>query len=419
MRNNVKVTFQLFKSKSNALKQNPLYMKLFFQGKGVRIATGHFVFARDWDKKKRKVKGSTDQSHAVNESLNSLRAQVIMVTNKLVLDGIPFNVHTIKDRLSGKEYKNITLLKGCDLYLDMMKSLPSEYAKPTIIKYTNTKLRLSEFMIAKYSRHDLFLYELNLEFIRGFEIFLKQQFENSQTTCYKHYQRFTRMIRYCQQKGYLQKYPFDDYRIKLPKKEVQFLTIEEIKKIENQHFGIERLEVVKDLFIFSCYSGLAFMEVSNLTEDNLYIGNDGEVWLKMIRQKTKKEFKVPLLPQALKIIDKYRDHPLSKKRKKLLPIPSNQRFNAYIQEVGDICGIKKKLHHHLARKSFSVSICLSNDIPISTLSRLLGHASVAVTLQAYASITDEKISEDFKELRQRLVIRNRVTKKKTRSKDEL
>lgn len=412
MRNNVKISFQLFKSKSNSQKQNPLYMKLFFQGKGTRISTGHFIFARDWDKKKKKVKGSADQVHAINESLNSLRAQVTMIVNKLVLDGIPFNIHTIRDRLSGKEHKNITLLQGCDIYINMMKGLPLEYAKPTLIKYTNTKLRLSEFMKSKYTRVDLFLYELNLDFIRDFEIFLKQKFSNSQTTCYKHYQRFTRMIRYCQQKGYLQKYPFDDYKIKLPKKEVQFLTIEEINKIENQHFEIERLEIVKDLFIFSCYSGLAFMEVSNLTEDNLYIGNDGEVWLKMVRQKTKKEFKVPLLPKALKIIEKYKDHPLSIRRRRLLPIPSNQRFNGYIQEIGDICGIKKKLHHHLARKSFSVSIALANNVPIESLSRMLGHASVAVTLQAYASITDEKISEDFRDLRKRLAVRNKSINKR-------
>lgn len=412
MRNNVKISYQLFLSKTNPLRQNPLYMKLYFNKKGTRISTGHYIHARDWDKKKKKVRGSTDEAHAINESLNSLRAQVIMVVNKLVLDGIPFNVHTIKDKLSGKEHKNITLLRACDLYLEMMKALPLEYAKPTLIKYTNTKLRLSEFMKAKYNRVDLFLYELDVDFIRGFELFLKQKFTNSQTTCYKHFQRATRMIKYAMQKGYLQKYPFDDYKIKLPKKDVQFLTIEEINKIENTHFEIERLEITKDLFIFSCYSGLAFMEVSNLTEDNLYIGNDGEVWLKMVRQKTKKEFKVPLLPKALKIIEKYRDHPLSIKRRRLLPIPSNQRFNGYIQEVGNICGIKKKLHHHLARKSFSVSIALANNVPIESLSRMLGHASVAVTLQAYASITDEKISEDFKDLRKRLVIRNRAMNKK-------
>jgi len=326
-------------------------------------------------------------------------------------------VHTIKDRLSGKEHKNITLIQASDIYIQMMKGLPLEYVKPTLIKYTNTKLRLTEFMKFKYNRTDLFLYELDVDFIRDFELFLKQKFTNSQTTCYKHYQRFTRMIRYAMQKGFLQKYPFDDYKIKLPKKEVEFLTIEEINKIENKHFEIERLEIVRDLFIFSCYSGLAFVEVSNLTEDNLYIGNDGEVWLKMVRQKTKKEFKVPLLPKALKIIEKYRDHPLSHRRRKLLPIPSNQRFNAYIQEVGDLCGIKKKLHHHLARKSFSVSIALANNVPIESLSRMLGHASVAVTLQAYASITDEKISEDFMQLRKRLLIRNRVMKTKKKGND--
>jgi integrase len=412
MRNNVKVSFWLIKSKKNPNRQHPLYMKIFFQGKGIKVSTGHYVATPLWDKKKKKVKGSTHEAHAINESLASLRAQVIMVVNKLVLTGQPFNVHVIKDRLSGKENKNITLLHACDNYLNMMKSLTSEYSKPTIIKYANTKLRLSEYMRSKYSRSDLYLYELDFEFIKDWEIFLKTKFNNSQVTCYKHFQRFTRIIRVSMQKGYLQKYPFDDYTIKLPRKEVQFLTTEEINKIDNLPLEIERLAVVRDMFIFSCYTGLAFMEASNLTKENLYIGNDGELWLRMVRQKTKKEFKLPLLPQAIKIIEKYRDHPISVRKNRLLPIGSNQKFNAYLQEIGDLCGIKRKLHHHLARKSFSVSIALANNVPVETLSRMLGHSSINVTLNAYASITDDKISEDFRNLKKNLAARNRVRKKK-------
>ncbi len=205
MRNNIKIQFHLLKSRVNSHKQSPIYMKLFFHGKSSRISAGHYIHAQDWDKKKKKIKGNSDQAHAINESLNSLRAQVTMIVNKLVLDGVPFNVHTIIDKLSGKELKNITVPQACDNYLQMMKGLPLEYAKPTLIKYTNTKLRLNEFMKAKYGRVDLFLYELNIDFIREFEVFLKQKFSNSQTTCYKHYQRFTRMIRYAMQKGFLQK----------------------------------------------------------------------------------------------------------------------------------------------------------------------------------------------------------------------
>lgn len=412
MRNNVKVSFWLLKSIRNPQKQNPLYMKIFFQGKGIKISTGHYINSILWDKKKKRVKGSDFEAQAINESLSSLRAQVIMTVNKLILEDQPFNVYKIKERIAGKENKSITLLSACDMYLEMMRSLPNEYAKPTIIKYSNTKLRLSEYTETKYRRNDILLYELDFNFIQGFEIFLKTQFNNSQVTCYKHYQRFTRIIRVSMQKGYLQKYPFDDYKIKLPRKEVKFLTIEEIAKIENLNLEIERLAIVRDLFIFSCYTGLAFTEASNLTAQNIYRGNDNELWLSSLRQKTKKDFKVPLLPQAIKIIEKYRNHPISVRRKKLLPIPSNQKFNAYLQEIGDLCGIKKKLHHHLARKSFSVSIALANNVPVETLSRVLGHSSINVTLNAYASITDQKISEDFKSLRQRLVIRNRKPRKK-------
>ena len=273
MRNNVKISFWLLKSKSNQIKQSPIYMKVFFQGKGIKISTGHYISNILWDKKKKKVKGSTDEAQAIYESLAALRAQTIIVVNKLVLDGVPFNVHTIKDRLSGKEAKSISVLQACDNYLNMMKQLGSNhYAKPTIIKYSNTKLRLTEYMKQKYGRTDLFLYELNYDFIKEFEIFLKTQFSNSQVTCYKHYQRFTRIIRVAMQKGYLQKYPFDEYSIKLSRKEVQFLTISEINKIENHKFDIERLVIIRDMFIFSCYTGLAFMEASNLTQSNIAVG---------------------------------------------------------------------------------------------------------------------------------------------------
>ncbi len=208
MRNNVKVSFWLIKSKKNANRKHPLYMKIFFQGKGVKMSTGHAVAAQLWDKKKKKVKGSTLEAHAVNESMASLRAQVIMIVNKFLLTGQQFNAEMIKDRLSGKEIKNITLLQACDLYLDMMRTLKAEYSKPTIIKYTNTKQRLSEYMRSQYGRNDVYLYELDYNFIRNFEIFLKTEFNNSQVTCYKHYQRFTRIIRVMMQKGYLQQYPF-------------------------------------------------------------------------------------------------------------------------------------------------------------------------------------------------------------------
>src|SRR5690606_26878241 len=117
--------------------------------------------------------------------------------------------------------------------------------------------------------------------------------------------------------------------------------------------------------------------------------------------------KLPLLPQAIRIINAYKNHPIAVRKCKLLPIPSNQKFNAYLQEIGDLCGIQKKLHHHLARKPFSVSIALANNVPVETLSRMLGHSSINVTLNAYASITDQKISEDFQKLRNRLAVRAR------------
>lgn len=377
-------------------------MSIYFKGKGIKISTGHYIKHDLWDKKKKLLKSKTEGATAINDSLNALKTQVILTVNKLVVEGVPFSVFTVRDRLNAKEHKTVTALQACDMYLESIKELKQEYSKPTVIKYTNTKLRVGEFIKQKYGRHDMFLYELDYDFIADFETFLKTNYNNGQTTCYKHYQRFTRIIRVALQKGHLHKYPFTGYSIKLPKKTVEYLTMEEIQRIQNTTFGVERLEIVKDLFIFSCYCGLAYMEVANLTAENLYTGNDNETWLRMVRQKTKKEFRIPLLPEALKIIHKYKNHRLSKARNKLLPVPSNQKLNAYLAEIQDIVGITKKLHFHLARKSFSVSVILGNSLPIETLSHLLGHSSIKVTIDAYSGITDSKISRDFKELRKKL-----------------
>lgn len=402
MRNNVKVSFWLFRSKANNTKESPIYMSIYFRGKGIKISTGHYVKPDLWDKKKKLLKSKTDGATAINDSLNALRTQVILAVNKLVVEGVPFSVFTIRDRLNAKEHKTVTVLQACDMYLESMKELKQEYSKPTVIKYTNTKLRVGEFIRSKYGRHDMYLYELDYDFIADFENFLKTHYQNGQTTCYKHYQRFTRIIRVALQKGHLHKYPFTGYSIKLPKKPVEYLTMEEIQRIQNASFNVERLEIVKDLFVFSCYCGLAYMEVANLTATNLYAGNDGETWIRMVRQKTGKEFRIPLLPEAVKIINKYKNHRVAKARNRLLPVPSNQKLNAYLAEIQDIVGITKKLHFHLARKSFSVSVILGNSLPIETLSHLLGHSSIKVTIDAYSGISDSKISNDFKELRKKL-----------------
>ncbi|MDI9553492.1 MAG: site-specific integrase [Bacteroidota bacterium] len=405
MLTNIKITFWISRTKKNSKNLVPVYLRVAHNYENFNRATGIRIPAADWDKKAMRIRGATQEALTANATLNSLKVKVLQINNQLNVSGKPYNIHTIQKILDGKEISQLTVLKIYDEQLAEMKKLKGkDYTAATIIKYANTHLRLKQYMKFKYRRSDMFLYELNYQFISGFEAFLKQKFNNSTTTCYKHYQRFTRVIHKAMHKGYIEKYPFENYKIKLPKKRIQYLTQEEIDRIDQCDFNVERLNIIRDVFIFACYTGLAYAEVEALTPDNITKGMDGELWLNIYRKKTKKEYQVPLLPRALEILEKYKNHPQCLKRGKCLPVPSNVKFNAYLKEIGDIAGIPKSkpLVTHLARKTFASTVALSNGMNIGVLSKILGHNSIKVTIDSYGAIIDELMLRNVKDLKEKL-----------------
>jgi len=405
MLTNIKITFWINRTKKNSKNLVPVYLRVAHNYENFNRATGIRIPAADWDKKAMRIRGATQEALTANATLNSLKVKVLQIINQLNVSGKPYNIHTIQKILDGKEISQLTVLKIYDEQLAEMKKLKGkDYTAATIIKYANTHLRLKQYMKFKYRRSDMFLYELNYQFISGFEAFLKQKFNNSTTTCYKHYQRFTRVIHKAMHKGYIEKYPFENYKIKLPKKRIQYLTQEEIDRIDQCDFNVERLNIIRDVFIFACYTGLAYAEVEALTPDNITKGMDGELWLNIYRKKTKKEYQVPLLPRALEILEKYKNHPQCLKKGKCLPVPSNVKFNAYLKEIGDIAGIPKSkpLVTHLARKTFASTVALSNGMNIGVLSKILGHNSIKVTIDSYGAIIDELMLRNVKDLKEKL-----------------
>jgi len=320
-----------------------------------------------------------------------------------LLSGEPFNPFTLKDRLVNGLTRAVTFDDVMNEYLEKMKSLKGKsYAQPTIIKYKNSQLRVSQYVKKRYKRNHIYLYELDYDFIDGFETFLKVEFNNSNTTCAKHFQRISRVVRIAINKGYINKYPFGDYKPKIDKTPLVYLTYEEIKKIEALHFDIPRMEMVKKIFLFTCYSGLSFKEMENLKPDNV-ISSDGETfWLSMVRQKTKKPYKVVLLPQAHQLIKELQEYTSHIKKGKLLPMISNQKYNSYLKTLADAAGIPKPITSHSGRKSFSIGIALRSSVSIELLSALLGHSSIRVTTDYYAKVTDEIMIDGVKNLAEQL-----------------
>jgi len=299
----------------------------------------------------------------------------------------------------------MTLLKVYDNHLKIMiKMKGKEYTQSTIIKYVNTRLRLSQYLKYQFKRNDFFLYELNYDFMKGFEVFLRDRFDNSTTTVYKHYQRFTRVLNIAMQKGYIDRHPFPTYKIRMPKKMIEYLTQTEIDRIEGTNFQIERLNIIRDIFIFCSYSGLGYSEVEKLSPDDITVGADGEKWMNIIRKKTNKPYQVPILPNAMEIINRYKNHPLCIKKNRVLPVPSNVKYNAYLKEIADVAGIKTYLTTHIARKTFATTVMLSNGVNIGVLSRLLGHASVQVTLDSYGTFHDQLMLSNVNMVREKLLI---------------
>jgi len=260
-------------------------------------------------------------------------------------------------------------------------------------------------MAQKYHKKDFLLKDLKISFINEFEYYLKTEKRFKPHTVYKSIQRFRRVLRVAVASDYIQKDPFVFHKIKKPKKQIIYLDQAELRNLEKFTFTQNRLELVKDLFVFCCYTGLAFMEMSNLESKHIVKGFDGNLWIEMTRQKTDKKISIPLLPKALEILNKYGEGtPILFKR---LPSISNQRFNSYLKEISGILGIDKNLTHHIARKTFATTVLLYNDVPMEIVSELLGHSKMSITQDHYGKVVQKKLSEHMKILSKELNLKGK------------
>ncbi len=256
---------------------------------------------------------------------------------------------------------------------------------------------LEAFIKYKYKKSDVSLLELNLQFLDDFDYFLKTMKNQKQVTINKEIQRLRTPIKRAISEGYLDRDPFILHKSKTVRKEIVFLAAEELKILENTLFKQKRLDVIRDLFIFCCYTGLAYNEMSNLEKQNIHIGFDNVNWIQMKREKTNREISIPILPKAQNIIEKY-----SAESNLIFPPISNQKFNSYLKEIAAIARIEKRLTHHIARKTFASTVLLYNDVPMEIVSELLGHSNMTITQESYGKVVQKKVSEAIKNLAEKL-----------------
>jgi site-specific recombinase XerD len=263
----------------------------------------------------------------------------------------------------------------------------------------------------KYNVSDIDITKIDHAFITDYEFWLRSVRNCANNTAVKYIKNFNKIIKLCLANDWLEKNPFANYKSKVKEVERVYLTENEIQSIIEKDFKTERLSVVRDIFLFSCFTGLAYIDVKNLTKSHISFGIDGEKWIFTHRQKTESASKIPILPVTQMIIEKYENHPQCNNEYKLLPILSNQKMNAYLKEIAGVCEIEKELTFHIARHTFATTVTLTNGVPIESVSKMLGHKNLRTT-QHYAKVLDRKVSDDMKILKDKFsILDNNILKK--------
>jgi len=362
-----------------------------------QFATGLFINPSFWNSKQQLVEPTEPDIEYINTQLSLIRQNLNQAFLFLQVKGTPFKVLDIYNQYKGETPKDeVGVMEAYRLHNDRIKKLIGiEIKQVTYSKYLESGSHLQDFIWHKFKAKDIHLKALRGGFLGQYEYFLKTEKNLAQSTLNKAIQRFRKVIKYAIAEDYLNKDPFLLFKYKTVRKEVIFLTVDELKKLEDQHFEIARIEKVKDLFIFCCYSGLAYKEMATIKKEDIAVDFDDNLWLSIHRSKTNKAYKIPLLPKALEIINKYKveDEVLVFKN------ISNQRFNGYLKEIADVVGIKKNLTHHMARKTFASTLLLYNDVPMEIVSELLGHSSIKTTEASYGKIVQRSISKEINRIK--------------------
>ena len=398
MKSIFRVVFYLRSNYVNKEGKTSVMLRIYLNNERLSLgSTGISVKSSQWDKEKERIKGRTTEALNTNLQLDNISSGLQSIFRRIEMSDV-VSLERIKSEFLGKKEEIDTLMQLFEKHNgDVAKQVGVSVGKATLQKYNVCKRHFSEFLEKQYKRSDLKLTELTYVVIREFDLYLRTEVGQNANTATKTMKTFKTITLLGQKMGVLLHDPFMNHRFHIEPVNRGFLTDEEILLIANKDLGISRLELVRDIFIFSCFTGLAYIDVSNLTPDHIVILGDKQ-WIMTQRQKTSVETNVLLLDIPKAIIAKYGGK--TYRNGKLFPMLTNQKTNSYLKEIADICGIKKNLTFHLARHTFA-TMSLSKGVPMESVSKMLGHTNIRTT-QIYARITNKKIEHDMEELADKL-----------------
>ena len=388
------VYFSLRESKQNKKGLSPIEVSITTNGKRIYFSTGKHVPATDWNKEKQAVKGKSEEAQLINGYLIQLRNKIYQKEIELLQKGYLITAELLKEAITDKveALNEKTLLDVLNEHNTERKAMVGKTVAPAtywVFEYTGRLFK--EFIQKKYERKDLYLREINLGFIQGFHAFLLGEKKMGQNSCTKHLKFLKKLLNLAVANSYISYNPVNAYKVEREPVEVDFLDEEELRKIINFDTPLPRLERAKDMFLFGCFTGLSYIDIKTLAPEHFEKDSAGRIWIKKRRVKTGVLSRIPLLPIAKLILDKY------KGGEKLLPIQDPADINKYLKDIAILCGINKRICFHTSRHTFASTITLANNISLEVVSKMLGHTNTRMTAH-YAKLIDKCIGEQMDKL---------------------
>ena len=394
-RNTLSVLFIIKKAKLLKNGDAPICIRITVNKRVVEVMIKRSIPVDLWDQKKECSKGKDRVATELNHYINTIRAKVLQIHRELEIDNKPITADIIKDCFYGRDKVQRTLLEVYAEHNEKCRALiGKEYTESTVTKFDTSINRLKEYIRSCYHRDDIMLAELDRQFIRDFDFWLKTEKHCQYNSALKHLKNLKKVVRIALANGWIKKDPFYGIRFKQEEVNVEFLSREELDILMNKEFTIKRLEQVRDVFVFCCFTALAFVDVQQLSREHLIKDNNGALWVRKARQKTNQMCNIPVLSIPQRVLRKYENNAECIKKGVLLPVISNQRMNAYLKEIADLCGITKRLTTHVARHTAATVVFLANDVSMENVSKILGHSNIRMT-QHYARILDSSIMRDM------------------------
>lgn len=391
-----KILFFVKASRVTKDGKSPVFLRVTVNGQRCETSISLKIKPENWNAIAERSIGDSPEDQEFNFRLDTIRMRIMQIYREMEFDKVKITAKDIINQYLGRNDKPVIML--LDVFREhnerCQKLIGKDMAPATVQRYETSLKHTENFIKFNYRKNDIPIADVNHKFIKDYEFYLKTERNCSHNSATKYLKNFKKIIRIALANEYITKDPFVNIRFTLEEIEQDFLEDSEIQRIIDKQITIERLAIIRDIFVFQCFSGLSYSDVKDLRKEHIVTDNTGNLWIRKKRQKTSNMCNIPVLDVARQIMERYKDHPQCIRKGTILPVLCNQKMNAYLKELADICGINKKITTHTARHSFATSITLANNVSIENVAKMLGHSDTKMT-RHYARVLDKSIMRDM------------------------